>query len=188
MATQFMVSVKSKAAKHPVETSNVIYSVNPQERGIEVIWICKFDLQENEVILDGEYDLAKNFLLRQPAVLVDMDFLKNVYRQNRGLGVLSDSKDAQGGKVMPIIPPEAIHVFDTDIHLRKPRLKFLQEMLMKDNLAENYEYKRISDWLNGYETAFSEWQQGVTDERLRTLCPVSWKTLEVLLAHEEFQL
>ena len=48
------------------------------------------------------------------------------------------------------------------------------------------ELNRIKSWLNDYEAAFSEARiDGILNHpHLRSLCPVTWKTLELIFAHK----
>lgn len=167
---------------------NVLFCVNPYEFGIEIVWLCKFQLQEGEYILDGEYDLGRGYLVRQPVVLLDMDFLHQVYKENHSLGEKIVGKDS---KLLPRIPKEHIVIFDQDVELRKRRLENLNTMLkstsyngfLKDNLE--YEKRRIEQWMSDYLDFFANQnlETEVTFEALRTLCPVTWKSLETIFLH-----
>lgn len=168
---------------------NVLFSINPFEFGVEIVWLCKFQLQEGEYILDGEYDLGRDYLVRQPVVLLSMDFLKQVYMKDHTLGQKIDGSDS---KLLPEIPKEHIIIYNQDIELRKRRLKNLETIIKsstfirseKDNLV--YEKKRIEKWLSDYQEPFTlhEMKAKISFEALRTLCPVTWKSLELIFLHK----
>jgi hypothetical protein len=174
------------------EINNVVYSLNPGEFGIEVIWLCTFQLHTNEYILDGEYHLSRNVLIRRPVVLLDMQFLQKVFSTgNNSLGQLQFSRDTFECKLLPPVPKEHCYIFNQDIllrHRRKAKILALlkdehQPRKTRDNLV--WELDLIEKWLSLYEKSFLEAnERGLVDEPLRRLNPVTWKTLELIFAHQ----
>lgn len=168
---------------------NVLFTINPFEFGVEIIWLCKFEINEGEYILDGEYDLGRNYLVRQPVILVSMDFLQQVYNSTGSLGEKINETDS---KLLPPIPKEHFVVFNQDVELRKQRLENLNKLIkstsnhgsINDNLI--YEKDRLEKWLSDYLDAFTSQtaDRKMTFQALRTLCPVTWKSLELIFSHK----
>ncbi len=171
---------------------NVIFTINPMEMGVEVIWLCNFDLNENEYLLDGELTLSHRVLIRRPVVLVSMDFLHNQYlRNSRSLGDMIPHRDS---KILPIVPQGEFVLFDYDVIARKRRIQTLNAALDSPSRIrnrKNLEWERdiYKGWIDKYEIAFNQAMQGdLAHEDFRTLCPVTWKTLELIFDHKiQFQ-
>jgi len=173
------------------EIHNIIYSLNPAEFGIEVIRIAHFELNDGECLIDGEFHLSRKVLIRRPVVLIDMDYLKNVYSVNKSLGNLLETDEQFECKMLDPIPEESCSVFLPDIELRHHRLKAIKEQLNDHKLTkkvkENLEWEKnlIDNWLNKYEKAFLDISKnGIQNKFIRTLCPVTWKTLEIIFSHQ----
>jgi hypothetical protein len=181
----------------------VIPSINPRECGIETIWLCGFQMNDGECLIDGEYDLARNYLIRQPVVLLDMDYLRQLYSGHGGLGEMVLNREGfDDVKQLPPIPAANFRVFDIDVEFRRRRLKYLEHIHQQKDVrginttyglntersqdALTKESTRIRTWLDDYESAFARAREGgsLDDERLRCLCPVTWKTLELIFAHK----
>lgn len=172
------------------EIRNVVYSVNAIDFAIEVIWLCTFKLHDGEYIIDGEYHLGREILIRRPAVLLDMDYLRQVYKQQHSLGETNTILNSHECKLLPPVPAESCIVFDADIELRHKRLEKLMSQLRTPHISEavrtNVEWEKnlIASWLSKYEAPFAEAKDaGLHHESLRSLCPVTWKTLELIFAH-----
>ncbi len=186
LITPFRVRVKYHSATlNSLDNSyfkDVVFTINPHEFGVEVIWLCQFLLREDEYIIDGEFDMGRNYLVRQPVILIDMEFLKNTYYENKSLGLKKQGTDI---KVLPLIPEGKFIIFDQDIALRKRRLINLNSQLkkIKHKPADKiFERDRIKKWLDDYEMSFANAKTGsLTSESLRSLCPVTWKTLELII-------
>lgn len=165
---------------------NVIFSLNPLEQGIEIIWLTQFNLNEGNYLLDGEYNEAHKVLIRRPVILVSMDYLKGIYGAYPSLGELLPEVDC---KRLPPIPHGEFVLFDQDIDLRKKRLDTLEKtptgsMDKKQREDWDWEVNLHKNWLETYEHAFRQAAEGdIEHEALRTLCPVTWKTLEIIFGH-----
>lgn len=177
-------------ASEITEIHNVVYSLNPAEFGIEIIWLCTFNLSDGEYLIDGEYHLGREVLIRRPVVLIDMEFLRQTYGQQQTLGNLSSKDETFGGKLLPLIPKEHCMIFDVDVELRHHRLDRIEEQLRSADLLGarrrilKWEQERIRSWLSEYgEAVKSAADRGLQHDHLRTLCPVTWKTLEMVFAH-----
>ncbi|MFX1532695.1 MAG: hypothetical protein ACFFDI_00515 [Promethearchaeota archaeon] len=181
------------------ECGNVIFSLNPDEHGIEAIWLFKFPLFEGEYVLDGEFDPFSNFLIRRPVILIELDFLRKVFEDEKwdkknSLGSCLGDK-FQAGKELPEIPSTSFVLFDIDLELRKKRLDWIKNRLDKkiakiEELNLRKEQNLLETWLKEYEQAFQDARKGNPLGRhkkdLRMLCPVAWKTLELyLISHEK---
>ena len=188
----------------PEKIEFVVPSINPRETGIETIWLCAFEMKDGEYLIDGEYDLARNYLIRQPIIMVEMNYLESLYQETGSLGdLVFNEKGLDDVKRLPILHQNHYRLFDADVEFRKSRLEYIRGILDKKDsdskLKEQYqlsgpkardaadkEKNRIIKWLNDYELAFENSHKlGVLDNpHLRSLCPVTWKTLELIFAHK----
>lgn len=173
------------------EIPNVICSLNPTVFGIEVVWLCTFKLEDGEYLIDGEYHLSREFLIRRPIILLDMEFLHQIYAKENTLGELLTESNRSECKQLPPVPKQHCVIFDADIGFRENRLGRISKGLNNPSLSQKergsleWERDRIESWLSLYKQAFEEAKnEGLQDEHLRTLCPVTWKALELIFAHQ----
>ena len=174
---------------------NIIYSINPAEFGIEVVALCTFELKHSEYVLNGEYDLSREVLIRELPVLIRLRYLSDIYRSRGSLGTLLKSGDSADGKLLDEVPATQCLVFDADVAFRKARKQKIEAELKKKlprDRRSNLEWELkhvVVDWLSRYGTAVDGVRErglqgtGQAEQELRTLCPVTWKTLELALAH-----
>jgi hypothetical protein len=174
------------------ECHDVVFSLNPGEFGIEAIWLCTFSLDDGEYLVDGEVGAGYNMLIRSPVLLLDIEFLRNVYELSGSLGCLvTGDAESPDCKRLPVVPRQHYVLFDADIELRQRRLKQLEDRLRtcrstRGRAVLKRERNMIREWLEQYACTFRKAaeQGGCLDhEALRTLCPVTWKTLELFFAH-----
>jgi hypothetical protein len=188
-------------------TTDVIYSLNLAggEFGFEVLWICCFDMDiKNECIVDGEYDLFYERLIRRPPVMVSMDYLEKLYNQNqKSFGPLESGTD---NKILPVVLNDGTkledhyHVFSADVNLRQLRLEELERKRKLTNKDDVWEYYTlIKPWEEKYGNIFKtvpnnrfpappdflDKNESKASESLRTLIPVTWKTLETIFTHRD---
>jgi hypothetical protein len=174
---------------------NVFYSLNPGEFGIEVVWLCAFKMNPDEYLLDGEYHLSREVLIRRPVILLDMEFLNEIYLSHNSLGDETSRSDCPEGKMLPPVPKEHCVIFDKDIELRRRRLMALErfgdhsspQSLQDHKTTANLRWERdlIQSWLDKYEGPFNDAQEnGLQHEDLRMLTPDAWKPLELMFAHQ----
>lgn len=134
--TNMEVKVYS-AGGEPTYLSDVIFSINPRERGIEVIQLLKFDMDPDDFLLFGELGEVRGSPLGNPIVLGSYDFLMEEFRrekQEKGSSALSDPVEAppyHGGRYLKETPSNAFFVFPQDTALRMKRVSKLQEELKK---------------------------------------------------------
>lgn len=65
------VRSRMEVSVNEIYTRNISISVNPKEMGIEAVKIVKFDLEQSDYILDGEFSENDSpFLIRRPAMLL----------------------------------------------------------------------------------------------------------------------
>ena len=131
--TPFIVEVKYHLPDLHRDKTNrvefVVPSINPRETGIETIWLCTFEMKKGEYLIDGEYDLARNYLIRQPVILLDLDFLEGIFSKTGGLGELVVNQEGfDDVKRLPNIPGDHFKLFDADVEFRKMRLKHLEQL------------------------------------------------------------
>jgi len=198
MDTPFEVNVRSNG-RHG-NKRNVIFTINPAEFGIEVMQPCCFELQNSEYIIDGEYDISRQVLVRRLPILLRLTRLQQIFESCEGsLGewILPESEigkhlsKSHDGKLLPEISPRDCKVFDADVSLRHLRAgRIIQRTAKGENL--DWELAHISKWLERYEAAVLRIQsdglrgKDSASRELRTLCPVTWKTLELGFSHGLF--
>jgi hypothetical protein len=174
--------------------SNVYFSINGLERGIEVIRIYEFNIQPGMYFLDGELFPWKPTpppLVRRPMMLLSVPWLREVFET--GDGALGEIVAGTECKRLPPIPPTAYRPFVRDVALKRDRHDALQLRLTSNlpalQAAERQmrvaELEQLDEWLRvrDYESRFAAMVNGETivDDELRQLCPVTWKTLELAL-------
>lgn len=178
---------------------DVIYTINPAEFGIEIIKLVEFSVDDQEYIIDGEVNPSPRSLIRQIPILLKLNYLSDVFSKNGSLGILQRTGPSIDGKLMDEIPSEHCVVFDADVRLRKCRrdkiLLDLATNVLDSSRRRNLEWelKRIVGWLERWDEAIGAAKRdGLKGDaeparELRTLCPVTWKALELAFAHKLFQ-
>ncbi len=154
-------------------THNVIPSLNPLERGVEMTQIIRFDLRDSDQVLDGEIleDVGgRRILARRPVALISLDFLKEVIAQS------SWEEASRDRRLLPPIPAHDIHVFPSEGDLREDRVAALVKV--RDSGGGSAEEERhhkawYDEFARLYDSKVGEIEQA------RLLCPVVWKTLQV---------
>ncbi|MCE5215601.1 hypothetical protein LLH03_01110 [bacterium] len=169
----------------PGTCQNVVFSINPTELGIEVLWPVEFSLGPGDTLLDGEILEDRQSLVRRPVLLLSVDYLRGIWQREHMIGNPCRESGREDGRLLPEIPPEHYRLYDDDISLRQ---RLIRRAEVEPTWAK--QHRKVIDmatkWLKEYAGAFEPLQKGDTiqDARLRTLCPVSWKALEVLFAHD----
>jgi hypothetical protein len=114
-------------------------------------------------------------------MLLSVDYLRRVWETTGGLGKRLLKDPHLDCKLLPnAIPSTEYTLFNADMALRKAMVDRNDSAIRPDVLSQ------ARDWLRDYEHVFDELGDGdypIVNKDLRTLCPVTWKTLEVLLAH-----
>lgn len=177
---------------------DVVYTINPAEFGVEVMELAVFSMEEEEYVIEGEYDPSRKVLIRQLPILLKLSHLSEVFVKNGSLGMLQSAGASIDGKLMNEIPSEHCVIFDADVTLRESRRRNICQDLAGTNLDGNrrsnleWELERIDKWLERWgEAATRAKRDGLRgnqepSKELRTLCPVTWKTLELAFAHRLF--
>jgi len=196
LSTPFAVRVM-EAVGSVTRCRDVIFSLNPEELGIEVIRPYAFDLWDEEWLMDGEVLPSSRsrhpFLVRRPIILISVDFLREQYKSAKGLGEIQVGGEFLGGKQLKEIPAGAYKVF-AEIDSRRARLQKVKGLLAElgananeEQQALDSEQRLISGWLNVYEKVFEEALSGNKPLRaghITTFCPVTFKTIELALRHQ----
>ena len=169
------------------DCGNVIFSINPVELGIEIIKLYRFELKDDEWIIDGETVLSRPskscWLARRPVMLIDIDYLYSLYRNRGELGQRAEWNISPEGRMLPPIPKESFKLMTKvsggDVDMRKARLR-----CTSNGRATQDEQDYIRNWLIEFGSAFLQASGGtLSDHRLRTLCPVTWRTLTTAFRH-----
>ena len=188
----------SREDKHGT-LDDVVYTINPAELGIEVMKLAEFSMEDSEYIIEGEVNPSRKALIRQPPVLLRLSYLSEVFSRKGSLGILQSGGASTDGKLMDEIPSEHCVIFDADVELRRSRRTTICADLAAGNLDGNrrsnleWELQLINRWLDRWGEAVTRAKRdGLRGNRepereLRTLCPVTWKTLELAFAHKLFQ-
>jgi hypothetical protein len=180
---------------------DVVYTINPAEFGIEVIKLAQFSMEDEEYVIEGEINPSRKVIIRQIPVLLKLSYLFEVFSAHRdgSLGSLQTEGNSMDGKVMDQVPSEHCVIFDADVALRRSRRSRICRDLAANNLdgerRSNLEWELhlIDRWLERWgEAVTAARQDGLrgnleSERELRTLCPVTWKTLELAFAHKLFQ-
>ncbi len=175
----------------PSRFNNVFFSVNPCELGVEIITLRRFRCGNEEWILDGELH-EDGYLVRRPAILLDLEYLREQFRRIPRLGAhIEDDMERLDCKMLDEIPAGVFKIFTQDIALRHARRRRIADLLRSTRSTKmrgvlEGELTFIDKWLYVYEKRFVEAAKSgatVADEHLRSLCPVTWKTLELAFRH-----
>lgn len=158
---------------------NVMFSINPDEQGIEVVAPYKLWLRDDQWLLDGEINPSRRAanarLLRRPVVMISVNYLMKAWKK---------SSEQSLGKYIS--------------HERNPMRgdgKELDEPIRGKDFKVWVDDKREDEnWVNVYKEIFKpivdeddnhddHKRKIIRDKRLLTLCPVTWKTLEMAFRH-----
>lgn len=157
------------------ETRNVIPTLNPLERGIEMTQIIRFDLADDDHILDGEIleDVGGNRILaRRPVGLISLDFIRQSFTDNTW------SEATRDRRLLPTIREEDLHVFSIENRLRQGRLADLARQRPASVLPTEEE-RHHQQWYEEFAGVYGH--DAGQLEQVRLLCPVVWKTLHIAL-------
>jgi hypothetical protein len=163
---------------------NIIFNVNPTEFGIDICYIAKFKMEDDDYLLDGEI-WNDELLVRQPVMLISCDFIRELFEQNQSIGIPCMSEDCKDCRTLERIPCSEYVLFNADLVFRKKRL----DKLVASGSGESIEAKRIRGWLDRHEKMFEKIDPSKTELNsqdhpyLTRLCPVTWKTFEKLCYH-----
>ncbi|MBN1821471.1 MAG: hypothetical protein JXR31_16310 [Prolixibacteraceae bacterium] len=165
---------------------NILFNINPYEFGIEIIRPLQFKIEEENYFLDGEIWELGPSLVRQPVVLISVEFLKNLYQKNKTIGVLKSDEQFMNCKEIEKIPSYAFKFYSLDIELRKEFIKrYNRGTLNRDKYAGVY--SRYQKWLDEYETKFSMLEENKDQINisypLNVLCPTTWKAIETMFQY-----
>jgi hypothetical protein len=165
------------------DVSNVIFNVNPTEFGIEVLLVSTFEMDDEDYLMDGEIWEIGPALVRQPIILLSCDYIQQVFNETKTLGTYIEVAPHLNCKCLEKIPLSEYKIFDKDVDFLRRRL----DLLEKDNKTKNSpEVKRYRTWLENYEELFKTIRDSrcdlISDKHrpLTILCPVTWKTLEMI--------
>jgi hypothetical protein len=169
---------------------DVVISINPTELGIEVIWPVSFRLEPDHHLLDGEILEDGETLVRRPIALFDLHFLRGALREQDPPPERQTAEEVADCKLLPELAPEHYRFFYADIDLRRRMVKRAQDE-SEWGSKHRHVVEEARRWLEGYDGSppygelFAGMQAGqpVCERPLLMLCPVTWKTLEILFAH-----
>lgn len=103
-----------------MEYGNILMAINPSELGIEVVVIVEYELNENDIVLDGEIcepHGKPKWLVRQPVALLSHKYLQKVFGKGK-FETLNYNAPVQGSVEVPPPEKDEIIVFGFDIELR----------------------------------------------------------------------
>jgi hypothetical protein len=169
------------------KVSNVVFNVNPTEFGIEVLRVSYFEMDKDDYLMDGEIWEMGPALVRQPIMLLSCDYIQSIFNKNGSIGTYVEKAPYLNCKYLENIPYSEYKIFDKDIEFRQRRL----ELLEKDSKTKEFpEVERYKAWLEKYGELFRMVKESKCDltnndhKPLVTLCPVTWKTLEMICHHK----
>lgn len=166
---------------------DIIFSINPNEFGIEILRVLEFEMNDNDYIIDGEVWELGSILVRQPIMLLSCDYVKKIYEKSGEIGRHINDKPYADCKKMESIPANNYKIFDKDIELRKQRI---EKLIFDSTYNHTNEIKRCKSWLKNFEKLFYDLENGKKDitredhNPLTNLCPVTWKSLEIFCHHK----
>lgn len=169
---------------------NVIFNVNPTEFGMEVLLASYFKMDDEDYLLDGEIWELGMSLIRQPVMLLSCDYVQGVFNSTSTLGTYVKEFPYLNCKHLEKIPTGAYKIFGKDIEFRKQRLETLNKY---NETKESPEAKRYKKWFENYEHFFKMVKDSkcdiTSDEHspLTMLCPVTWKTIEMICYYKLLQ-
>lgn len=161
--------------------SDIFFSLNPTEFGIEIVLASHFEMDDEDYLMDGEIWEEGPALIRQPIMLLSCDYVKDIYNKNGSLGINIEDSPSLNCKLLDKIPSSEYKIFDKDIEFRKRRLEFLEKNIKTINSHEALRYRA---WMKKYGDLFKLIKKSNCNiendkhRHLATLCPVTWKTLE----------
>lgn len=151
-------------------TRSVLVSVNPNELGVEVVKVVRFEMDDDDYVLDGEFsEHDPPFLIRRPAMLLSLDFLRNLYHRTGELGkrvesddpTMSDCREISGFSELDV------HLFPYESELRSNRNKELS----REN--DSVEKRFMISWATKTD---EQMKSGQIPSSAR-LGPVVWKNI-----------
>lgn len=182
-ATDFTVRVDDG---RQIETHHSLIIVNPLEAGIECVFVFKFALADDDHLLFGEVldDLAVP--ARSPVMLLRRSYVEQAILRN---GRFGDPLPDLERRRMPQPPPDAFHLFDADLELRRLRYADLMKKASRSP-SEEAEVAFHEGWFQAYGTQFDALRDGrpvtVPNAGPHTaldLCAATWKTLELVVRY-----
>lgn len=179
--TPCSVTVETGDGK-PARISDVIFSVNPEEFGIEVIAPYAFSMDDDDHLMFGELWEKGGCPLREPMMLLARDFVAEQFRAEGSIGEWVSEYPYLDCRRLPSVPSGAYRFFGHDLLLRRRRTERLREAGSRSRTEEE-ELSLHTGWFDSFGRMFQE----IADERPRlsadrheaatTLCPVVWKSL-----------
>jgi hypothetical protein len=167
------------------EVRNVLFSINPGEMGIEVLLAARFEMQADDYLMDGEISEVGAFPVRRPIMLLSCDYVAKVYGEQRSVGGPSRGEPHLDGRCFDSIPAGEYALFDADAELRRRRVAALGGGAP----GTSFERRRLQRWIALHEQVIDRLRRGEDDivgcemRAFRSLCPVTWKALELLYRH-----
>lgn len=186
ISTPFEVQVKyhNESRNIAINTiESVIFNINPAEFGIEVLVVSRFNMSNNDYLIDGEISEIGSILVRRPVILLSCDYIQEVFRNKNSLGINMKERPYLDCKDLGRIPFGEYIIFDRDIEFRRRRLELLERDARSRNLNEARTHR---EWLRKYEELFKKIKEQKCDitskdhSPLTILCPVAWKTIETM--------
>ena len=187
--TPFEVQVKYHSESRNVAVNtieNVIFNINPTEFGIEVLLVSRFDMTNNDYLIDGEISEIGSILVRRPVILLSCDYIREVFKSRNSLGIDMKERPYLDCKDLGRIPFGEYKIFDKDIEFRRRRLELLERDARSRDLSEARTHWQ---WLERYEELFMKIKEQKCDitskdhSPLTILCPVAWKTIETMCCY-----
>lgn len=149
---------------------DVLLSINPLEFGIEITRVVCFDLRPDDILVDGEVLEApgtRPALIRRPVGLINLATLHHAWSARGSLGVVADGPDFLEGRKVRELSATDFHVFDADIRTR-----------------QSLNTPTVKRWDLKFGRQFEQLVRGGdVSDMLQTLCPVTWRVLELAFSH-----
>ena len=133
LETKCTLKVKSKKDPELIPTKNVLVCFSLLDLGIEVVRVARYDLNDDDYMLDGEIRVRDNpetgkrekELVRMPIALISSEYLSNTFGDSEKLrrykytpGPTPSIDVGKGPHYDPSLEKTEIHVFDWDVGRR----------------------------------------------------------------------
>ncbi|GEM_PF-3794749 len=192
ISTPYDVKIKYRSKKESM-IQNVLFIINPEELGIEIIRPFIFLMNDEDYILWGEIWKGASAIPRTPVLLLSVDYVQNIIKKGGKFGdkLKGNYKRCSGCRSIIKIPKEKYVLFYKDILFAKERLENLKR-LPNPSYKEKLEIKSLR-WHSSYskqiDSLINSARKG-GDLTLRehsifmNFCPTTWRSFEILYTIE----
>lgn len=173
------MEAKIRGTQRP--SKDILFSINPLELGIEIVFVCNYELDETDVMLDGEILLSDKRgedkrhlwkqLVRMPVALISLEYLYRNFGAPDYSLVYTDDEVQPSVVGTPFASNRDIRVFTWDV---EERLN-----LGASPLCDEEEMKRYARWRDHFAADFQDGLKGNPGKFPSLFTPATAKTLNL---------